>query len=148
MKELADELFSSLTLFGMPTFYLVLIIFLSQTVGPESFVKALGLLLLVEVAGLAIKLLYKKERPVIMKRITLLQNYLASSFPSIHTARMVCLAVILSFLFPSNRPIQIVFWLLALGVGYSRIYLKKHDTIDVLGGFALGIGVGLLWNFL
>lgn len=59
------------------------------------------------------------------------------SFPSGHTATIFCLAMLLA-LFVGRRLPAIVFLLLALLVGYSRIYLLQHFMIDVAGGAVIG----------
>ena len=46
-------------------------------------------------------------------------------------------------LFISNLFIFVTL-LIVIAVGYSRIYLKKHDVIDVLGGYAIGAIIAML----
>jgi membrane-associated phospholipid phosphatase len=59
------------------------------------------------------------------------------SFPSGHTATIFCFAVYVSLLF-KNRLLTIFLLILALGVGYSRIYLLQHFLIDVTAGAFIG----------
>jgi undecaprenyl-diphosphatase len=63
-----------------------------------------------------------------------------SSFPSGHTATSFACATVLSFFVPRAAP---VFYLLALAIGFSRIYVGVHWPLDVLGGIVLGVAVGL-----
>jgi membrane-associated phospholipid phosphatase len=61
------------------------------------------------------------------------------SFPSGHTCAAFCLFCFLSFLLPYKyKPFGIVFFLLALLVGYSRIYLAAHFFLDVYVGSIIG----------
>jgi undecaprenyl-diphosphatase len=63
-----------------------------------------------------------------------------SSFPSGHTATSFACATVLSFFVPRAAP---AFYLLALAIGFSRIYVGVHWPLDVLGGAVLGVAVGL-----
>jgi undecaprenyl-diphosphatase len=65
----------------------------------------------------------------------------SSSFPSGHTAIAFASATVLSALAPRAAP---AFFLLALAIGYSRIYVGVHWPLDVVGGALLGIATALL----
>ena len=60
------------------------------------------------------------------------------TFPSGHTASAFALATVLAVVL-SNRPGGIIFLLIAILVGYSRIYLGQHFLIDVLFGALIGV---------
>ena len=63
-----------------------------------------------------------------------------SSFPSGHTSTSFACAAVLSFFVPRAAP---AFYVLALAIGFSRIYVGVHWPLDVLGGIALGTAVGV-----
>lgn len=63
-----------------------------------------------------------------------------SSFPSGHTSTSFACATVLSFFVPRAAP---AFYLLAVAIGFSRIYVGVHWPLDVLGGVVLGLAVGL-----
>lgn len=63
-----------------------------------------------------------------------------SSFPSGHTSTSFACATVLSVFVPRAAP---AFYLLALAIGFSRIYVGVHWPLDVLGGAVLGLAVGL-----
>lgn len=72
----------------------------------------------------------------------------AHSFPSGHTATAFCTALLIA-LVTRHQAVRVVALLLALLVGYSRIYLGQHFLIDVAGGAVLGCGTTYItWIFL
>jgi undecaprenyl-diphosphatase len=68
----------------------------------------------------------------------------AYSFPSVHAANQGASMTILSLAYPPATP---TFAGIALLVGLSRVYLGLHYPSDILGGFLLGmlIGIGCWW---
>jgi undecaprenyl-diphosphatase len=61
-----------------------------------------------------------------------------ASFPSGHAATSFAAATVLSFARPRWAP---AFYLLALAIGFSRVYVGVHYPLDIVGGAVLGIGV-------
>jgi undecaprenyl-diphosphatase len=61
------------------------------------------------------------------------------SFPSGHTTTSFACATVLSVFVPRAAP---GFYLLALAIGFSRIYVGVHWPFDVLGGIVLGVAIG------
>jgi undecaprenyl-diphosphatase len=92
--------------------------------------------------GSALKAATQVERPPLRyvhpKALVSLPS--GSSFPSGHTATSFACATVLSFFVPRAAP---AFYLLALAIGFSRIYVGVHWPLDVLGGIVLGVAVGL-----
>ena len=64
-----------------------------------------------------------------------------NSFPSNHAANCVAGAIILAICFPRRR---YFFYIFALLVVYSRIYLGVHYPSDILGGAVVGLIAGYL----
>jgi len=91
-----------------------------------------------ELVCAAIKLLTRTDRPIPRKRLTLYDQYDASTFPSAHTGRIASNATVVFMAFPSA-------WLAALGgilivlVAYSRVALRHHFIKDVVVGALVGI---------
>jgi len=68
------------------------------------------------------------------------------SFPSGHT--ITAFAFFLALAFFSKRPaIHFLYFVLAVLVGYSRVYLSQHFAIDVLAGSFVGVSVTVLCRF-
>ena len=65
-----------------------------------------------------------------------LLNY--NSFPSGHSATVFCIAVFLSLIIKKNHW-TVIFIVLAILTGYSRIYLGQHFSVDVYAGSIIGM---------
>ena len=63
------------------------------------------------------------------------------SFPSGHTATAFAGATVLARLLPRGAP---AFYLLALAVAYSRLYVGVHFPLDLVGGAVVGVATALL----
>lgn len=105
------------------------------------FYTLLLALLVNEILGSVIKIIFPKKRPNGQTYSTLLEKIDAGSFPSLHASR-ITLVYLTLFSNTENIVLKIVFILVILLVILSRIKLKKHFWTDVLGGFVLGV---LLW---
>ena len=84
-----------------------------------------------------IRIFYFKNRPKKETHTNFWERVDASSFPSLHTARIVFLALLFSTYF-DNLHLTILCTITAALVSYSRIYLQKHDWIDVFAGVVVG----------
>ena len=71
-----------------------------------------------------------------------------SSFPSGHSTTVFALATMLA-IFEKNKKWNVVYLLIAVAVGYSRIYLGQHFLTDVLMGSFLGVMTAVIvhWIF-
>ena len=90
-----------------------------------------------------IRLFYFKNRPSKQTYHNLIEKIDASSFPSWHSARAVFLCLLFVNYF-NNDLLSVILVLFSAAVLYSRIYLRKHDWIDVMGGIVLGVGTYLI----
>jgi membrane protein DedA with SNARE-associated domain/membrane-associated phospholipid phosphatase len=91
-----------------------------------------------------VKLLIGRARPEVGGVLVLVDSF---SFPSAHSAQAVATYGALAYLAGRAAPRwgqRVAAWttaaLIALLVGFSRLYLGVHWLTDVLGGYALGAG--------
>jgi len=69
---------------------------------------------------------------------------MANSFPSGHSTSAFALFLTLSIIIRYNG-LQIFFFICALLVAYSRVYLSQHFLMDILVGSAIGVGTTLIY---
>ena len=83
-----------------------------------------------------LKLVIDRHRPVDHPLVPALATH---SFPSGHAATsFACAATLATFV---SRRGQIVLYVLAAAIAYSRVYVGVHYPLDVLAGAAIGLGV-------
>ncbi|HIG98803.1 TPA: phosphatase PAP2 family protein [Candidatus Woesearchaeota archaeon] len=134
--------FHAVSLIGLPPAYIVVLLFLWRS-GFEHAGRIGMAFIAIEILCGAIKLVYPKERPEKMPRRNLIERYEAGGFPSIHSARAAALAIGTGAAYPMMT-VWVLSALAAAVVGYSRVYLKKHDITDVLGGMAIAVVISAL----
>jgi len=97
----------------------------------------------VTIISFIIKAIFFRARPNKQPVNTLVERLDASSFPSIHSARITVLAFWL-IMYVNDIILKIFLGCIGVLVAYSRIYLKKHYLIDVIAGFMLAMIVNIL----
>ena len=71
------------------------------------------------------------------------ENYLHNSMPSGHTATAFCIFTGFAIM-AKNKNSGFLFFLIAVLIGFSRIYLSQHFLADVLIGSLIGVFLVLL----
>jgi len=123
---------------------LVPFIFLGSS---KVFYTLLIALFVNEILASLIKIIYPKKRPTRQTYSTFLEKIDAGSFPSIHASR-ITLAYLTIFSNTNSIGIKIAVISVIVLVILSRILLKKHYWIDVIGGFILGLTIWVLFFYL
>lgn len=135
-ETLYQEILRDFTSLGN-SFILGLIALLTLGLTINFLYIIIGLVVL-EIFGNIIKIIYFKERPNKQNYSGLVSKINASSFPSIHALRAAFVFFYL-FLLAPNLLIKIIFLILLVIVPVTRINLKKHYFLDVLFGILVGI---------
>lgn len=105
---------------------------LVMTVGFDDFI-----------CGKIIKPFFSRPRPnyTELNIIQRAPEYGGFSFPSNHSANMFCLATFLAFFFPRA---SVLFFIIAVLVAFSRVYVGVHYPLDVAGGALIGFAIGFI----
>lgn len=126
------------TIFGSLGFYILSVIFITfYEFYTLSFKLILAIIFAISIIS-SIRLYHYKPRPIKEKFSTMIGKIKSSSFPSMHASASLILFGFLTYEFFSILTLLICTVLFLL-VCISRIYLKKHFTVDVLAGAFLGI---------
>ncbi len=143
-----DAFFKAVTLFGEAYLYFIIAL--------AALAIRLRYTLLVAITGFVVmgvsyglKSLFQQDRPFaffrnegLIEKINLVQGVDihtgATSLPSGHTMSAFALYGLLALLLPNRKRIAAPLFLLALLVGFSRIYLVQHFWIDVYWGAITG----------
>lgn len=132
------KIFEEMTFLGGILFYILLSL-LFLIIGKNNiFIQFILALFIIYFLTFIIRIFYFKNRPKKIHYKNFIEKLDASSFPSIHVARATFIILLIIFTFLPN--FYLIFLLLILYglVIYSRIYLLKHDLIDIIGGILLG----------
>jgi membrane-associated phospholipid phosphatase len=91
-----------------------------------------------------LKIAFDRERPyeVIPQADPLLRWDISTAMPSGHASASAAAAVILGYLLGGRWGWAVA--LLAVAVGFARVYIGVHYPSDVLAGAAVGAAVGLV----
>lgn len=145
-SPIQDQFYKKLTFLGNGSFIVgiaMILLFRLQTLGTRILLSYALASLIVQ----TLKLTFFKgwPRPIEFFKENLHELHfvdgtnmaLYNSFPSGHTASAFALTGILAFQ-TSNRFVQLLLFLVACLVGYSRVYLMQHFLRDVLAGAFIG----------
>jgi membrane-associated phospholipid phosphatase len=88
--------------------------------------------------------LYDDPRPFIADQVVpYFQSATDNGFPSDHT---MLSAVFAAAMWPFNRVLSGLFYVIAVAVGLARVVAGVHHGVDVIGGLAFGTaGVAAVW---
>lgn len=126
LMPLATELGNGLVLLGI-----TIAIYAVGDGGTRRYARlAIGAFVVVGLVVQSVKHLVGRERPL---------GGSFDSFPSGHTSEAICMAWIWG---DRWRKLRATLFLLAVLVGFSRVYLMAHYPLDVIGGMALGSAGG------
>lgn len=140
---------NALFIFGAKYLYLVAIIvailyFLRQPREIKKKIIILGLVSLptMYIVAKLIGFLYYDPRPFVVGNFApLIPHADDNGFPSDHT---LLLAAIASVIYPFSKKISILFWMIALTVGFSRVFAGVHHIADIIGSIIIAMIISAL----
>ena len=137
------KIFYTITLLGESYVLIWVVLFISIIlIANKHSIKKFIITLLVSVAsGFILKTLINRSRPFETLQTTSTIATSTSSFPSGHAMVFFAMVPYLSQKFPK---IKALFWILAILVAFSRIYLGVHYFSDVIAGAVFGYLIGML----
>lgn len=141
----------NLIIFGAKYLYLVAIAiavlyFLKQPREIKKKIVILGLVSLpiIYLAAKIARHFYYNQRPFVGNFTPLIPHKDDNGFPSDHT---LLLAVIASVIYPFNKKVSILLWVIAFVVGFSRVFAGVHHLVDIFGSIVIVIMVSILANW-
>ncbi|ADQ80726.1 phosphoesterase PA-phosphatase related protein [Paludibacter propionicigenes WB4] len=146
--EAGDIFFKYYTEVGgnVPFFFVAVLLFYRYRIALILLITQLSVGLVVQV----LKRLWDEPRPVKyfaehypkieLHKIAGAHLYSHNSFPSGHTAAAFAFFLVLAF-FTHKSWLQLLYFFLAVLVGFSRVYLSQHFVLDLLVGSIVGVGV-------
>jgi undecaprenyl-diphosphatase len=97
------------------------------------------------IIGKIASLLYYNPRPFVSDNIVpLIQHAANNGFPSDHTLLVSAIASVVTL---RNRTWGLVLWLIAILVGYSRVYVGIHHITDIVGAVLIALTSTLIVYF-
>ena len=81
---------------------------------------------------------FLKDDPTFHK-IANFTYHISNSFPSGHTTSIFALMTIFALVYQQSKLVSVAFFLYAILVAFSRIYLSQHFLIDVVAGSFIGL---------
>jgi undecaprenyl-diphosphatase len=143
-NSIQDHIFEALTSYGPYLCVIVLVIMALRPATRMAAVFGFAAPCLAMAINFLIGVVYNRPRPFVTHHVHLLLPHDPNaSFPSDHMAGAVAIAVALWFF---NRKVGLPMFLLALLIGFSRIYVGHHYPTDVLGGLVVGVVSAVVVN--
>ena len=153
-SPLGDAFFVICTHLGEFAPYIVFTLYFLIRNWRMAFFPSVIAILVLAVSDVA-KVYFKHPRPVtefeahgmmqyvhLVPGVTVLRGF--ASFPSGHTISAFAIYSFMCFMIAKNDLAQLFFFLLAVLVGVSRIYLVEHFPEDVLFGSFLGVLIAMV----
>jgi membrane-associated phospholipid phosphatase len=140
-----DGIMKFFTFLGRIEFYLLLIPFIYWTIDKRLGLRTLVVLIFVDTAGMAFKLIFHQARPYWIGGVKPLAEETSYGIPSTHASDSLAVGGYLAY--QAKRPwFWIVMVVVLFFIGLSRLFLGAHFPHDVVFGWLIGAIV--LWAFM
>lgn len=149
-NPVADFIFRTWTNFGLGIMIVPVALILAFIRFRYMLISVMGFLLTVIIND-SLKSIFHASRPMAVfnqlhQSIYLVPNvemYSANSFPSGHSATGFCMFCLLA-LYTKNNFLKTIYFIIALLIAYSRMYLSEHFLRDVYVGSIIGVTCALV----
>ena len=142
-KRQTHDFFRDITSIGSLWFYVTAVAFFIAIRQISMGIELAFGLAMIYLIVVIVRTIYFKERPTKYPYNSYLERLDASSFPSLHAARIIFLGAVLMHEFQDVSFSIFSIFVMTI-VSYSRIKLKKHDNFDVFAGWIVGVIVFFL----
>ncbi len=137
--------FSGIGTWGIIWFVIGIVLFIWEEIEDKKGLAALVITVFITLIFIdgGVKNVIKRPRPenIIAQTIVVADTRDSYSFPSGHATLAFAGAYILA---REHKKWAKLYYLLAILIAFSRIYLGKHYPLDVLGGIFFGLTIGSL----
>jgi membrane-associated phospholipid phosphatase len=137
-----DGVMNFFTFLGRVEFYLLVIPFIYWSIDKRLGIRTILVLLAVDIAGTAFKLLFHQPRPYWIKDLQPLSEETSYGIPSTHASDSMAVGGYLAYR-ARKAWLWVVMGITIFFIGLSRLYLGVHFLHDVVFGWAIGVLV--LW---
>ena len=137
-----DSVMNFFTFFGRIEFYLLAIPFIYWAIDKRLGIRALLILIAVDVVAASFKLLFHQPRPYWIGDVKALAEEASYGIPSSHASDSLAVGGYLAYR-AKKTWFSLVMGIVLFFIGLSRLYLGVHFLHDVLFGWLLG-GI-VLW---
>ena len=122
---------------------LIILWFIDGKIKKEQVIHALVACATAFIIAFLIKIFFPTLRPFIIngKEVEVMLKPVDGAFPSEHTTLAFALA---TTIFMHDRKVGLVYLILALAIGVSRVLANVHYPIDIVGGAFLGTIVAVI----
>lgn len=129
--------------YGLIWIIVSIILILSASKKKYGYIMVISFILCVLIGNAGLKPLVERVRPFEINKMIeiLIAKPTDFSFPSGHTMSSFASAIILLYM---DKRIGIFALLLAISIGFSRLYLFVHFPTDVLAGMVIGVIIGII----
>ena len=144
-----DKFFINVTNLGSETFYILVITYIYWCVNKKLGIRMFLITMISAYTNVILKELFHTQRPIFYEGINSIYKESAPgySFPSGHTQSSTTFWFYLMYKI-RNKSMYLLGIIVIVLVGFSRLYLRVHWPIDVLGGIIFGIIIALISHYI